>query len=62
LWNALSRVTPDRRRYYIRHFLNDIRLLGPAEMRRLFPDARLTRERFCGITKSLIAVRRSPAL
>jgi hypothetical protein len=48
-------VTPDRRRFYIRHFLCDIRLLGPDEMRGLFPGARLIRERFCGITKSLIA-------
>jgi hypothetical protein len=57
-WNWLSRVTPDRRRFYIHHFLSDIRLLGPGEMRRLFPGARLIRERFCGITKSLIAARK----
>jgi len=31
---------------------------GPGEMRRLFPGARLIRERFCGITKSLIAARK----
>src|ERR1017187_6410993 len=58
LWNFLSRVTPDRRRFYIHHFLRDIRLLGPGEMRGLFPGARLIRERFCGVTKSLIAARR----
>jgi hypothetical protein len=51
-------VTPERRRFYIHHFLRDIRLLGPGEMRELFPGARLIRERFCGIAKSLIAVRR----
>ncbi len=61
LWNALSRVTPERRRFYVHHFLRDIRLLGPREMRGLFPGARLIRERFCGIAKSLIAVRRPPA-
>jgi hypothetical protein len=59
LWNLLSRVTPERRRFYIRHFLNDIRLLGPAEMRRLFPGARIVRERACGVTKSLVAVRKA---
>jgi SAM-dependent methyltransferase len=34
----------------------DIRLLDTAELRRLFPDAVIIRERFCGLTKSLIAV------
>ncbi|HUP02684.1 MAG TPA: methyltransferase domain-containing protein [Bryobacteraceae bacterium] len=57
-WNWLSRVTPDRREFYIRHFLADILLLGPGDLRRLFPDARLIRERFWGVTKSLIAMRR----
>ncbi|MBZ5586695.1 MAG: class I SAM-dependent methyltransferase [Acidobacteriia bacterium] len=62
VWSALARVTPDRRRFYIQHFLADVRLLGPGEVRALFPAARLVRERFCGITKSLIACRReSPA-
>ena len=58
-WSLLWRVTPDRRSFYIEHFLRDIRLLGPGEMRALFPGARLIRERFCGIAKSLIAVRRA---
>jgi len=34
----------------------DIRLLDAAELKRLFPDAILVRERFAGLTKSLIAV------
>jgi SAM-dependent methyltransferase len=34
----------------------DIRLLDAAELRRLFPDAVIVRERFGGLTKSLIAV------
>ena len=57
LWSLLVPVTPDRREFYIQHYLRDVRLLGPAEMRRLFPGARLLRERFCGITKSLVAIR-----
>jgi hypothetical protein len=57
LSNALQPVGPERRRYHIQHVINDIRLLGPAEMARLFPGARLIRERFCGLAKSLIAVR-----
>jgi hypothetical protein len=36
--------------------LKDVRLLGPPEFARLFPGARIIRERFAGITKSLIAV------
>ncbi len=60
LSNALQRVGPERRAYHIRHFVNDIRLLGPAEMARLFPGTTLIRERFCGLTKSLIAVRNAP--
>ena len=58
LWSALARVTPDRRRFYIEHFLSDVRLLGTQDMRRLFPDGQMIRERFCGITKSLIAFRK----
>jgi SAM-dependent methyltransferase len=34
---------------------SDIRLLGAAELRRLFPDAVIIRERFGPLTKSLIA-------
>ena len=60
LWNLFQRVTPERRRFYISHFIKDIRLLGPAEMVALFPGAHLIRERFCGLAKSLVAVRRVP--
>ncbi len=34
----------------------DIRLLDVAELRALFPEARIVRERFAGMSKSLIAV------
>jgi len=58
VWEWITRPAPDRRKFYIEHFLADIRLLGPSEMRRLFPDSRLIRERFLGLTKSLVAVRK----
>ncbi len=58
VWAALTHPTPDRHRFYIEHFLTDIRLLSARQLAALFPGARLIRERFCGVTKSLIAVSR----
>ena len=57
LWSLLVRVTPDRRQFYIEHYLRDVRLLGHGEVRALFPGARVIRERFCGVVKSLVAVK-----
>ena len=57
VWSAVSRVTEDRRRFYLEHYLSDVRLLSPSELRALFPGARIIRERFLGLTKSLIARR-----
>jgi hypothetical protein len=58
VWSAVARPSADRREFYVRHFLEEIRLLGAGEVRELFPDGRVVRERFCGMTKSLIAVRK----
>lgn len=58
LWNLLVPATPDRRQFYIDHYLTDVRLLASGEVRALFPEARVIRERFCGITKSLVAMKR----
>jgi SAM-dependent methyltransferase len=57
IWEWLARPRPDQREFFLKHYLEDIRLLDSHAMRRLFPDARLIRERFLGLTKSLIAVR-----
>ncbi len=57
-WRMLTRPSADRREFYIEHYLRDVRLLSLGEMQRLFPGARLVRERFCGITKSLVATRK----
>jgi SAM-dependent methyltransferase len=57
LWSLLVRVTPDRRRFYIEHYLTDVRLLAFGEVRALFPGSRIIRERVCGLTKSFIAVK-----
>jgi SAM-dependent methyltransferase len=59
LWAMLVRPSPDRREFYLRHYLNEVRLLTAGELRALFPGARIIRERFLGWTKSLVAVSRS---
>jgi SAM-dependent methyltransferase len=56
VWDAVERPSPDRRAFYIEHYLNDIRLLGAAELGALFPGARILRERTLGVAKSLVAV------
>ena len=55
LWGLLVPVSPDRRRFYIEHYLSDVRLLDAAGLRALFPGARIMRERLCGLTKSFVA-------
>lgn len=57
LWSLLARASGDRRDFYIRHYLEEIRLLREQELQNLFPDACILRERFLGVPKSLIAVR-----
>jgi hypothetical protein len=59
VWQWMERPTEDRRRFYVEHYLRDIRLLGYREMLGLFPDARIVRERWMGWTKSLVAVRKA---
>jgi hypothetical protein len=54
LARVVHRLSPDRREFYVRHYLEDVRLLDAAGLCALFPGARLVRERFCGWTKSLI--------
>jgi SAM-dependent methyltransferase len=57
VWQWMERPSEDRRAFYVEHYLNDIRLLSHGDLSRLFPDATVIRERWCGWTKSLIAVR-----
>jgi hypothetical protein len=59
VWSLMVRPSPDRREFYLKHYLEEVRLLTAAELRKLFPGARLIRERFCGWTKSLVAVKNS---
>jgi SAM-dependent methyltransferase len=57
-WGWLSRPTPER----VERFLEETRLLGAREMRELFPDCEIRRERFLGVTKAYVAVRSRAAL
>lgn len=56
VWSLLVRVTPDRKRFFLEHYLTEVRLLGAGELRGLFPGARVIQERFLGCTKSLVAL------
>lgn len=49
----LTRPSPEA----VRHIVDATRMLTVAEMRRLFPDARIVVERFGGLVKSIIAIR-----
>jgi hypothetical protein len=55
-WSLIERPSPDRWEYYIRHCSEEVRLLGARELQALFPEARIIRERFLGLSKSLIAI------
>jgi SAM-dependent methyltransferase len=55
VWALVTGLKGDRRRFYIEHYLSDVRLLGRGEMQALFPRATIVSERFLGFGKSLIA-------
>jgi Methyltransferase domain len=56
VWRIVANPSEDRRRFYIDHYLRDVRLMSASELRGLFPGARVMRERFLGWTKSLVAM------
>jgi hypothetical protein len=53
VWGIVAKPTPQQQD----EFLREVRLLSHREMRGLFPDCRILRERFLFLTKSYIAVR-----
>jgi hypothetical protein len=57
VWQLLTRPQPESRRFYVDHFLNDIRLLDRNQLTRLFPGAQILAEPFGPLTKSWIAYR-----
>lgn len=57
IWELLAKPGREEKDFYIEHYLRDVRLLEEDDLRGMFPGARLLRERFLGMTKSLIAVK-----
>jgi hypothetical protein len=53
VWSLLARATPDRREYFLNHYLSAVRLLSAGEMQELFPGARVLRT-----AKSVVAYKR----
>jgi SAM-dependent methyltransferase len=60
VWEWLAKPRPDQRVFYLRHYLEEVRLLDAADLTRMFPGARLTRERWLWLTKSLIVTGAAP--
>jgi hypothetical protein len=56
LWGWLARPTQE----VVDRFVAETRLLDGREMRALFPDCEIRRERFLGLTKSYLAIRAAP--
>jgi len=59
VWKMLTKYDAAQREFYVNHYLDSIRLLSASDLRALFPDAVVARERFLGWTKSLVAWRRN---
>jgi len=55
-WSIFERPSRDRWEFYIRHCAQEVRLLDARELQAMFPEACIIRERFLGLSKSLIAV------
>jgi hypothetical protein len=55
-WSLIERPSPDRWEFYIRHCSEEVRMLDARQLQAMFPEARIIRERFLGLSKSLIAV------
>lgn len=53
VWGILVKPSPE----LIDEWVEELRLLSYSEFKQLFPDCQILRERFCGFTKSYVAVR-----
>lgn len=59
VWALIHRPAAEEKRWYLEHFLNQVRLCSRRDVRRMFPDASIRKERFLFFTKSLIAIRKA---
>jgi hypothetical protein len=57
VWALLTGIKGDRKRFYIEHYLADVRLLSRSELQPLFSQPTVLSERFPGFTKSLLALK-----
>jgi hypothetical protein len=54
IWGLATRPDKDK----VKNFLDEIRLLSYAEMKTLFPDCEIRKEKFLFLTKAFIAIRK----
>jgi hypothetical protein len=54
VWGLMTRPSVDQ----CESFLREVRLLTESEMAGLFPDSIIVKEKFCGLTKSIISIKR----
>ncbi len=59
VWRLVTKHNQAEREFYVKHYLETVRLLSAAELGALFPGAAIVRERVFGWTKSLVAWRPS---
>lgn len=59
VWAWVTNPPRDEQEWYVQHFLESVHLLSSGELQQLFPDAEILHERFLGLSKSLVAVRRT---
>lgn len=60
-WEKLMKPDAGERAFYLEHFLNELNLLDRASLAELFPGATILTERWFGLAKSLVAVKRDQA-
>ncbi len=58
VWALIHRPSPADKQWYLHHILQEVRLCSKGDLGNLFPDGCIQEERFCFLTKSLIAVRK----
>lgn len=59
VWALIHRLGAEEKRWYLEHFLDSVRLRSHKELRNMFPDASIRKERFLFFTKSLIAIKKA---